>query len=159
MQLVEGEVMRVPIIAAAALLLLPGAAAAQDCRDQVEALADKLGLSTELPEAPSSGGAQQQQPDAGDLAESGGVIEPPDTGADIPTIEPAPGQSPDMPTAPDVQPQTPGGGDNNGQSAKNAQIQSLLTAARQAAEAGNNQRCLDRLQEATALAAVPGTDN
>lgn len=64
-----------------------------------------------------------------------------------------------MPTAPEVQPQAPGGAEGGTEPATNAQIQSLLVAARKAAEASDNQQCLDRLQEATALAANTGTNN
>jgi hypothetical protein len=149
-----GGVMRASIIAAAALLL-PLPAAAQDCREQVDALAGKLGFSTDLPQGAGSTAGAPQQPPAGDLASSGGVIQPPETG-DMPTIEPPAGENSKMPTAPRVQPQAPGGADHGSQPAKDAQIQSLLTAARQAADAGDHQACLDRLQEASALAAGDG---
>lgn len=145
--------MRALIIAAA--LLLPFPAAAQDCREQVDALAGKLGFSTDLPQGGGSTAAAPQQPQPGDLASSGGVIRPPETG-DMPTIEPPAGENSTMPTAPEVQPQAPGGAERSSQPAKDAQIQSLLTAARQAADAGDHQACLDRLQEASALAAGNG---
>ena len=140
--------------------MLPSAAAAQDCLDQVEALAAKLGVTTELPqagpEAPAPAAPQQepqpgQQPGSTDLSASGGVIEPPQEGADMPTYEPPEEADSDMPTAPEIQPQTPGGGATGEQPAKDVQVQSLLTAARKAAESGDNEACLARLQEATAL--------
>ena len=149
------------LVIAATASMLPSAAAAQDCIDQVEALAGKLGVTTELPqagpEAPAPAAPQkEQQPGSTDLSESGGVIEPPQEGADMPTYEPPDEGDSDMPTAPDIQPQTPGGGATRDQPAKDVQVQSLLTAARKAAESGDNEACLARLQEATALAEGSG---
>lgn len=60
--------MRALITAAVALLLLNVSAAAQDCRDQVEALAGKLGLSTDLPQGGGQPDATPQQPQPDDLA-------------------------------------------------------------------------------------------
>lgn len=147
------------LMIAAAALLAPQAAAAQDCLDQVEAFAAKVGATTELPPAGSGPNAPQDagKPGMDDLADSGGVIAPPKTGSEIPTFEPQPGQVAPMPTAPEIEPGMKGDASDLGaRSAENAQIQSLLTAARQAAESGDNRRCLDRLQEAVALAADSG---
>ncbi len=91
------------LMIAAMASMLPSAAAAQDCLEQVEALAARLGLSTELPqagpEAPSNPAPEAQPPT--DLSQSGGVIAPPDTGGDMPTYEPPDEGDSDMPTAPE----------------------------------------------------------
>jgi hypothetical protein len=147
------------LMIAAAAMLAPQMAFAQDCLDQVEAFAAKIGANTGLPPAGRGPNAPEgtPKPDSSDLAESGGVIAPPKTGSDMPTFEPQPAPSTPMPTAPQIEPGMKGGASELGaQAAENAQIQSLLTAARQAANTGDNQRCLDRLQEATALAADGG---
>jgi hypothetical protein len=152
--------MRKPImLAAAAVSFWYGAAAAQECLDQVAKLAGEQGVSTELPQAQSDGqGLETQQPAAGqtttpdDLAQSGGVVAPPDTDSDMPVIEP-PVTGDAMPTAPKVVPQPESDSLLATEAAKKTQIQSLLTAARQAAESGDTQGCLDQLQKARALAA------
>lgn len=147
------------LMIAAVAILLPQAAVTQDCLDQVDALATKLGANTELPSSGKGPNAPAgaQKPDTGDLAASGGVIAPPKAGSEMPTFEPQPEQAMPMPTAPNIEPGMKGGASDLGaQAAENAQIQSLLTAARQAAKSGDNQRCLERLQEATALAADGG---
>lgn len=147
--------MRYLVIAAAAALL-PSAAAAQDCIDQVEKFAAKRGVSTDLPRAGTEEKAPAESSNqtlSGKLSESGGVLEPPETESKTPTLEPPPGRSAPMPTAPEIEPE-PGndGGSLAEQSAENAQIESLLIAARQAAQSGDKQRCFERLQKAMAIA-------
>jgi hypothetical protein len=161
------------MLAAAAALWCCSAAAAAECVDEVSKLAGDIGVSTELPQAQINGqtGAEtngqgpdsRQQPSAGatatsrDLAESGGVVAPPDTGSDMPVIKP-PATGDAMPTAPEIAPQA--GAESGGEAdaiateaARKTQIQSLLVAARQAAESGDIQACLDRLQKAKGLLA------
>lgn len=143
------------------------AAASTQCLQQVDEMATALDMTTTLPEpsdlAPSdlaqSDGAEA--PDVGAvsaLAESGGVIAPPDGGmaGDMPVIEPSAGQPDDMATAPDIEPEGSSGTDMSAleEAAARTQIEALLTAARQAAEAAQEDVCLARLQEATALAAA-----
>jgi hypothetical protein len=149
--------MRKPIMLAAAVSLWCGTAAAQECLDQVAKLAGEQGVSTELPQAQSEGeGLETQQPAAGqaatpeDLAQSGGVVAPPETSSDMPVIEP-PAISDAMPTAPEVDPESDS--PLMTEAAKKMQVQSLLMAARQAAESGDTQGCLDQLQKARALTA------
>lgn len=146
------------LVVAAAAALMPGAAAAQDCRQQVDAFAAEMGVSTDLPKAGGEEGTQDDAAESGsmsdELAQSGGVIEPPETGSEMPTLEPPPGAGSDMPTSPEILPDsgaTPGSPER--EAARQSQIQSLLVSARRAADAGEEQRCLTHLQEAKALAA------
>ncbi len=96
------------------------------------------------------------------LARSGGVVAPPASG-DQAVIEPPRTGAP-MPTAPAVRPDAaPNSGSSMesgsmGQAARNAQIESLVTAARSAAKDGNEQLCMESLDKARNLArAAPGT--
>lgn len=147
------------LVLAAATALWPGLAVAEDCAHQVERFAAELGLRADLPQAradqdsTTAPALPSQQPRPSDLAESGGVLSPPDTGADMPTLEPPPGSGANMPTAPEIAPDT-GGTSASEQSARDAQIQALLVAARHAAKSGNNQLCLYRLQRAVAIASA-----
>lgn len=95
------------------------------------------------------------------LARSGGVVAPPASG-DQAVIEPPRTGAP-MPTAPAVRPDAaPNSGSSMesgsmGQAARNAQIESLVTAARSAAKDGNEQLCMDSLDKARGLTrAAPG---
>ncbi|MBX6323356.1 MAG: hypothetical protein IRY94_16150 [Rhodospirillaceae bacterium] len=152
--------MKKALLFPAVLALWSGAAAAEECIDQVQSLAAETGVSTELPQAQAGG--QTPPPaepapgggtDSGGLAESGGVVAPPPVGSDMPVVKP-PAVGDDMATAPRIAP-APGqeGGTVAREATNKTQIQSLLVAARQAAEAGDNQGCLDQLQKARALAA------
>ncbi|WP_372397480.1 hypothetical protein ABMY26_26055 [Azospirillum sp. HJ39] len=103
-----------------------------------------------------------------DLARSGGMVAPPAVG-DRSVIEP-PAIGSNMPTAPSVGPQAssraapdsaPGGSGAAdgamGQAARNAQLDSLVTAARAAARDGDEARCMDSLNDARRLSgAGPG---
>ncbi|KAA0676769.1 hypothetical protein DS843_25845 [Roseomonas genomospecies 6] len=95
------------------------------------------------------------------LARSGGVVAPPASG-DQAVIEPPRTGAP-MPTAPAVRPDAaPNSGSSMesgsmGQAARNAQIESLVTAARSAAKDGNEQLCMESLDKARNLTrAAPG---
>ncbi|CAO3413212.1 hypothetical protein [Azospirillum argentinense] len=105
------------------------------------------------------GGSSGTTPDQ--LARSGGVVAPPASG-DQAVIEPPRTGAP-MPTAPAVRPDaTPNSGSSMesgsmGQAARNAQIESLVTAARSAAKDGNEQLCMESLDKARGLTrAAPG---
>lgn len=144
---------------AAVMALAPAAAAAEDCLERVEKFAAERGVSTDLPQAkpdsadPAAPPSPPQSPATSELAESGGVLAPPKTGSDMPTVEPPPGGDSNMPTAPEIAPSHDGHtGSVSKQSATDAQIQALLVAARQAAEAGDHQRCHDQLQKAMTIA-------
>lgn len=153
---------RAILTAGAAVLLtgLPLATNAQTCGEEVDRLASELNVSPDLPSSSQDSSQAQGGAERGDaptmsdrLAQSGGVIQPPETGRTV-TIQPPPGASPSMPTAPAVPPHSAEGptqGNTETQAAETAQIESLLTAARQAAEEGDERRCQERLAEARDL--------
>ena len=149
---------RLMAIAGTTALILPFSAAHAQCVKQVDEMADALGMSTTLPEPSDLASAPDEAPgeDAvSELAESQGVIAPPETGDDMPILEPGAGQDSDMPTAPDIEATPPPEGDPEADlAAATTQVEALLTAARGAANAGDEEACLERLQEAAALAAA-----
>ncbi|WP_448204359.1 hypothetical protein [Azospirillum sp. sgz302134] len=159
-----------------------GSALAQSCADLVERFAADHSLSTTPPPtaAPSgtAGSTAQNGAATGSgsgaasserLAQSGGVVAPPAVG-DTAVIEPPRAGSSNMPTAPAVRPDsgpgsgsttggTTGGspGDTMGQAAQNAQLESLVTAARSAAKRGDEAQCMESLSQARRLGqAAPG---
>lgn len=172
---------------AAAWLALPGAgpAAAQSCAELVERFAADNSLSaspppTAAPNAQSgagtgtAGSATANNGTVGDgasgsagserLAQSGGVIAPPPSVGDQAVIEPPRGGagSSNMPTAPSIRPDTgpttdsPTGG-AMGRAAQNAQMESLITAARSAADQGDEAQCMESLAKARRLSqSAPG---
>ncbi len=168
---------------AAGLLMLAAlpAAAQQTCGAMAEQFAADHSLSTVPPptvapslpgtagstpqgDAPSgSGGATPDR-----LAQSGGLITPPAVG-DRAVIDPPRSGASNMPTAPALRPDsgqasgpdsTPGTGSTGGimgRAARDAQLESLITAARSAARDGDEARCLESLTEARRLSqAAPG---
>ncbi|CAO3353610.1 hypothetical protein [Azospirillum melinis] len=160
------------------------AAAQASCGAMVDQFAADLGLSTEPPPVavPGPGGGTgtpglsgstpRDEPGSGSggdrLAQSGGMVAPPAVG-DRSVVEP-PAIGSNMPTAPSISPQansrTPpdsgpggsGGGDGlMGQAARNAQVESLVTAARSAARDGDEARCMNSLNDARRLSrTAPG---
>lgn len=133
-----------------AITALASPAAAQNCTGLVERFAAEHGLteapSTAKPENPATEPRSQNMTDK--LARSNGVIEPPQTGR-TPVMPPA---SPNdrMPTTPSLdgdrrqdQAETP-----SKESARNAQASSLLDAARNAAQRGDEQDCMAKLEQA-----------
>ncbi|KAA0598004.1 hypothetical protein J2848_001507 [Azospirillum lipoferum] len=125
------------------------------------------GLSGSTPRDELGSGSGSEQ-----LAQSGGMVAPPAIG-DRSVVEP-PAIGSNMPTAPSISPQaspqansrvTPdsgpggsGGGDGlMGQAARNAQVESLVTAARSAARDGDETRCMNSLNDARRLSrTAPG---
>lgn len=170
--LAAGTVLGTLVLAAA----LP-AAAQQGCGAMVEQFAADHSLSTQppptaVPAPPGTAGStpRDDQPSGSGaasserLAQSGGLIAPP-AANDRSVIEPPSGGASNMPTAPAVRPDsgadaTPGAGATGGtmgMAARNAQLESLVTAARAAAKDGDEARCLDSLTEARRLSrAAPG---
>ncbi|AWU94482.1 hypothetical protein [Azospirillum ramasamyi] len=168
-------------VAAGLLAVQPAAAqsgAQTGCAAMVEQFAANHGLSTEPPPvavpdsaAPGLSGSTPRDEQgsgsgsgigSGGLAQSGGMVAPPAVG-DQAVIEP-PAIGSNMPTAPSVAPQAnsratpdsgPGGsgGANGlmGQAARNAQMESLVTAARSAAREGDEARCMESLNDARRL--------
>lgn len=155
----------------AALAAAP-AAAQQTCRDMVDRFAAAENLSATTPPVASPPIAGDTRPGSagsavdgggGSLSEqlgrSGGVLTPPAIG-DQAVIDPPRSGTENMPTAPRL---TPGPGTGAGSSAdaptgaspdraaQRAQMESLVTAARAAAERGNEQQCMDSLSKARAL--------
>jgi hypothetical protein len=134
-------------------LLVPGsgAAAAQTCLDDVRRLGDTYGLAVDPPDAPSK--AQPRAPSSRDLAQSGGVVEPPPT-PDASVISPPRNGDSRMPTAPKVAPDSKkqGSASPNGLSAADlSMLQSILVAARDQARRGHDDDCRESLQKARRL--------
>ena len=143
-------------LAAAALLasvmLLPGAAFADNCLDRVEQMAAAYGTSTDPPTIPPGEMKKPVSPD--DLARSGGVVEPPKT-SDRSVITP-PRDHSGMPTMPDVV--RPEAKDKSVKAqplgaADMSTLQAVLVAARAQAERGMEAECLDGLRKAEQLIA------
>jgi hypothetical protein len=181
-----GTVAPVALLVAAGLLAARPAAAQTagaapaGCAAMVEQFAADRGLSTEPPPvavpgtAPPGLSGSSPRGEAGsgvstnELAESGGMVAPPAVG-DQAVIEP-PAIGSNMPTAPSVGPQansrtTPDSGPGGsggvdglmGQAARNAQLESLVTAARSAARDGDETRCMNSLNDARRLSrTAPG---
>jgi len=177
------NVMTGALVAAGLSVWGAGPVLAQSCADMVERFAADHSLSTTPPPtAPpstqgagppgssgstmedgarmngsgSSGAASSER-----LAQSGGVVAPPAVG-DTAVIEPPRSGSSNMPTAPAVRPDSGPGtnaptGGSMGQAAQNAQLESLVTAARSAAKRGDEAQCMESLTQARRLTqAVPG---
>ena len=157
---------RAAIIALPLTVMVASAAAAEDCRDQLERFARQYDLSTTAPQARLREGDPVTRPappmttesrgmsTTDKLKDSGGVIEPPDTGAA--RVLPPPPTGDRMATAPDVKPQS-GSGEAAGSSsdgvgaADRSKLEALLMAGREAAEKGQEQACMERLDEARGL--------
>ena len=93
------------------------------------------------------------RPAARELAQSGGVIEPPPT-PDASVIAPPRDADSRMPTAPKVAPDSKkqGGASPNGLSAADlSMLQSILVAARDQARRGREDDCRESLQKARRL--------
>ena len=132
------------------LCMLPVLANAS-CLDDVNALAKRYEIHAALPKDTASGSDL-----SGKLANSGGVIAPPATG-DLSGATPAVPSADSMQTAPSVPEQ---GAFSGGKAAKtpdtqasasNAQVASLLQAARDASKNGNEHACQQRLSDAMKL--------
>lgn len=154
-----------PLIALALVAGAYSTAAAQSCGGEIERLARQYNLSTETPragtpEAPATPSAPSSGASSGTttterLAQSGGVLTPPDTNAPM-AIQP-PRSNPDrMPTAPKVTP-GPGPGTDAGEltAADRTQMEALLQGARAAERQGKQEQCLERLREAEAVPRRP----
>ena len=133
--------MRSFVVALIALLALPAAAAESSCLEAVDQLGRQLGLATTLPSS------DDQRP-GGNLTDtlrgSGGVLQPPDQGAAVAVTPPEAADR--MPTTPALEPHTAS------PAARQAQLESLLTAARAAGQRGDTAQCVARLAEAQQLA-------
>ena len=142
------------------------AAKAQEnnCLAEVDRLANSLGMKGEAsPQAtvPRSGASSES------LAQSGGVIQPPDVGSGRVLEPPKEGAADGMNTAP-AMPQQDGAPQgtvpNDGTAkpaigaAERAQLETLLLGARNAGRQGDTAQCEERLDEARELARESGAD-
>ena len=146
---------------AASITAFPAGAQENSCLAEVDRLANSLGMKGEAsPQAtvPRSGASSES------LAQSGGVIQPPDVGS-ARVMEPPPGIADGMNTAPAIPQQdgapqgtVPNSGSSTG-NAQRAQIETLLLGARNAGRQGDTAQCEERLEEARDLARESGADS
>jgi hypothetical protein len=157
------------LAAAPLAFMLASTAAAETCKEELERFARQYDLSTTAPQARLREGDPVTPPappmtaesrgltTTDRLKDSGGVIEPPDAGAA--RVMPPPPTGDRMATAPDVRPQSGGGqaagssGDSLGEldAADRSKLEALLMGGRDAAERGQEQDCMQRLDEARRL--------
>jgi hypothetical protein len=128
-----------------------------NCLAEVDRLASSLGMKGEAsPQAtvPRSGASSES------LAQSGGVIQPPDVGS-ARVLEPPKGGADGMNTAPAMPQQdgAPQGTVPNTGAAQRAQLETLLLGARNAGRQGDTAECQERLEEARDLARESGADS
>jgi len=128
-----------------------------NCLAEVDRLANSLGMKGEAsPQAtvPRSGASSES------LAQSGGVIQPPDVGS-ARVLEPPKDTADGMNTAPAMPQQdgAPQGTVPNSATAQRAQLESLLLGARNAGRQGDTAECQERLEEARDLARESGADS
>lgn len=114
--------------------------AAESCGEQVLRLARAHDLSTDPPTVPKEG---NKDVTSRDLAESGGVVEPPPV-QDRSVITPPAGQHSPMPTMPDV-------ALDKRKAAQRTTLQAILVAARAEAERNNEAGCREGLARATTI--------
>jgi hypothetical protein len=133
------------------LALWSGAAVAETCLDEVRRLGETYRLAVDPPDAPSKD--QPRAPSSKELAQSGGVIEPPLT-PDASVISPPRDTDSRVPTAPKVTPDSkkPEGANPSGLTASDlSMLQSILVAARDQARRGREDDCRESLQKARRL--------
>lgn len=116
-------------------------AAAESCLEQVLRLAEAHDISTDPPTVPRQG---NKDITTRDLAESGGVVEPPATRDRSVIAPPADQQRAPMPTLPDVAP-------DKTQAANRTTLQAILVAARAEAERNNEAGCREGLARAAKI--------
>ncbi len=147
---------------AASITAFPAGAQENSCLAEVDRLANSLGMKGEAsPQAtvPRSGASSES------LAQSGGVIQPPDVGS-ARVMTPPPGAADGMNTAP-AMPSTGRRSAGNGSQQRlqtlaarqRAQLETLLLGARNAGRQGDTAQCEERLEEARDLARESGADS
>ncbi len=150
---------------AIALSVLAAEPVAAKCLDDVHVLAESQGLSSQPPvAAPDSKQARGTPPvTTHQLSRSGGVIAPPPVD-DKGVIKPPGNTDPGMATLPNAQPAPSGQGPASPPGAESRKdkaganrsaLQAALTAARAAAERGDEQACRESLAKAELLAEKP----
>lgn len=140
---------RAALVGALMLGCSPTVAVAETCLEQTQRLAREFDLSVDPPTARPGRDSDAVTP--GDLAESGGVIEPPPA-RDESVIE-APERAQDgMPTVPDISPDAapPRDGPDALDPSARVTLQSILTAARAEARRGREKDCFAGLDKAKA---------
>ena len=153
------------LLGATALMTLAGATAAgaATCGQAVERFAQDNRLTVAMPERPAERGAgplttpattESRGMNPSDrLADSGGVIKPPDVASPA-VITPPPTPDP-MPTAPKIEPKSPpaasAGNAPRIDAATRAQVEAMLFAAKAASQDGKEEQCFERLQQAEKL--------
>ncbi|HEX9521731.1 MAG TPA: hypothetical protein VF949_02110 [Reyranella sp.] len=139
------------LLAPVLLVAAADAARAAGCLDEVRSLAERYQVASDPPTAPADKAPTTVRP--GDLARSGGVIEPPPS-PDRAVITPPRSAHDAMPTVPNVkdapQKSAPADAGKLG-AAETTALQAILVAARAQAERGAEAECRDRLREARAL--------
>jgi hypothetical protein len=142
---------RVLLVSLAGLVTVADGADAAGCLDEVNRLAARYNLSSDPPDASPDKPLAPVRP--GDMARSGGVIEPAPT-PDKSVITPPRDAHDPMPTVPDVK-GTPKKQEEAAAGKLDASemttLQSLLVAARAQAKRGVEAECMDRLREAREL--------
>ena len=133
------------------MVVAADAASATGCLDEVRSLADRYHVSSDPPKVSADTVPTTVRP--GDLARSGGVIEPPPS-PDKAVITPPRSARDAMPTVPDVKDAAPKSAPADAGklgAAETTTLQALLVAARAQAEHGAEAECRDRLREAREL--------
>lgn len=138
------------LVSLAGLVTVADGAGAADCLDEVNRLGARYNLSSDPPDA-SPDKPLAVRP--GDMARSGGVIEPAPT-PDKSVITPPRDAHDPMPTVPNVK-DTPKkqeeAADGKLDASQMTTLQALLVAARAQAKRGVEAECMDRLREAREL--------
>ncbi len=140
-------------ISVIAICLTPASASAANCIDQVRMIADDFKLVIDPPDAGSVITPE-------DLAQSGGVIEPPAVGD--PAVREPPAPNSNMPTTPELPPTGQADvGPLDLSPGDRLLLEGILTAARAEARRGDVDGCFRRLQKAQQLirnrsGALPG---
>jgi hypothetical protein len=138
---------RAALVGALMLGCSPTVAVAETCLEQTQRLAMEFNLSIDPPEARPGRDPVTSE----DLAESGGVIEPPPA-RDEAVIEAPERAQNGMPTVPDIPPDAapPQDGPDALDPSARVTLQSILTAARAEAKRGREADCFARLSKAKA---------
>ena len=140
---------RLALLGLLALASTSTSAWASSCLDQVESLADAYNLTIDPPDVATRGSSDPI--DSQDLAQSGGVIEPPAT-SDGSVIEPPDDLQYGMETVPTPEPGPLAPIEPDALSASDRMIaESVLMSARVDAERGEELDCFNKLQKAKGL--------
>ena len=129
-----------------AALLSPAQVGAQDCAAAIRTFEHENRLSGAAPALTQPGGGTLTDT----LAQSGGVVRPPDTGSGVVLAPPRTGDGMETTPAPAPRGASPEAVPQ-AEAGRQAQAEALLQSAREAARQGDNSACQTRLQEAQNL--------